>query len=146
MTGHNKRKHQVLDYICRYPDSTSADLASALDIEIHNARTLLKKYHRQGLLRRRKVDRWGTRTYEITEKGLKRRKWLGSHETPAKKLGRSERASEDKTREKEKKSPAAAPKPLESERISTVDVRARQVERLRRFAELLKQLEVLKHS
>lgn len=82
MTGYNKRKSQVLQYVRENPAATSADLASALDLEIHNARTLLKKYSRQGLLARREADSWGAKTHDITEKGLKRLKWLGGEEVP----------------------------------------------------------------
>jgi len=76
MAGYNERKRQVLEYVKEHPAVTSAELASALDLEIHNARTLLKKYSRQGLLSRSKTDPWGTRVHEITEKGLRRLKWL----------------------------------------------------------------------
>ncbi|MGD0496452.1 MAG: hypothetical protein ABSB28_10540 [Candidatus Bathyarchaeia archaeon] len=82
MARYNERKLQVLEYVRQHPTTTSSDLASALDLEIHNARTLLKKYSRQGLLSRRSTDSWGTRIHEITEKGLRRLKWLRGEEIP----------------------------------------------------------------
>jgi DNA-binding MarR family transcriptional regulator len=81
MVGYNERKLQVLEYVEMYPGTTSYDLASALDLEIHNARTLLKKYSRQGLLSRSRTDACGTRAYEITEKGSSRLSYLKGTES-----------------------------------------------------------------
>jgi DNA-binding MarR family transcriptional regulator len=69
MVGYNERKLQVLEYVETHPGTTSSELASALDLEIHNARTLLKKYSCQGLLSRSRADACGTMAYKITEKG-----------------------------------------------------------------------------
>lgn len=74
--GYNERKLQVLEYVEMHPRTTSSEIAFSLGIEIHNARTLLKKYSRQGLLSRNREDVWGTRVHNITEKGLRRLSYL----------------------------------------------------------------------
>jgi DNA-binding MarR family transcriptional regulator len=76
MVGKNIRKIQVLEYMELHLETTSSELAGALNLEIHNARTLLKKYSRQGFLSRRRVDARGTRVHKITEKGLRRLSYL----------------------------------------------------------------------
>jgi DNA-binding MarR family transcriptional regulator len=76
MVGYNERKLQVLEYVELRRMTTSFELAGALNLEIHNARTLLKKYSRQGLLSRSREDACGTKGYEITEKGLRRLSYL----------------------------------------------------------------------
>jgi DNA-binding MarR family transcriptional regulator len=81
MVGYNERKLQVLEYVEMCPGTTSSDLASALDLEIHNARTLLKKYSCQGLLSRSRADACGTRVHEITEKGSSRLSYLKGTES-----------------------------------------------------------------
>lgn len=77
--GTSRRKLEVLEYVRDNESTTSSELAEALDLEIHNARTLLRKYNREGLLSRRKVDVFGTREYMITDKGLRRIEWLKEH-------------------------------------------------------------------
>jgi hypothetical protein len=57
-------------------EATAREVADTCDIEIHNARTLLARYHRYGLLSRFRCDRLGTRVYAITTKGLDRLTWL----------------------------------------------------------------------
>ena len=74
MVGRNERKLQVLEYVKMCQMTKSSELA--LKLEIHNARTLLKKYSRQGLLSRSRADAYGTRVHEITEKGLRRLSYL----------------------------------------------------------------------
>ena len=81
MVGYNRRKLQVLEYVEMRLGTTSSDLASALDLEIHNARTLLKKYSRQGLLSRSRADACGTWVHKITEKGLRRLSYLKGTES-----------------------------------------------------------------
>ncbi len=76
--GYNERKLQILEFIYENGDVTSFELAEALDLEIHNARTLLKRYHEYGLLSRIKVDSFGTRVYMITNRGIERLEWLRS--------------------------------------------------------------------
>ena len=76
MVGRNERKLQVLEYVKMCQMTKSSELALALKLEIHNARTLLKKYSRQGLLSRSRADAYGTRVHEITEKGLRRLSYL----------------------------------------------------------------------
>ena len=124
MVGHNERKLQVLHYISENAGITSADLASALDLEIHNARTLLKKYSRQGLLSRSIGDRHGTRIHDITQKGLKRLKWLRGDE------GKEEKEIPTSAVPiMEKMHPVAPPKPARAP--------VPAVQRLRKLAELL---------
>ena len=86
---YNERKEQVLGYVRENELVTSRDLARDLDVEVHNARTLLAKYTRFGLLRR--TNPWGKRgypfEYELTSKGEKRLMWLlGIFETPTPEL------------------------------------------------------------
>ena len=81
MVRYNERKLQVLEYVKMRRTTTSSELAGALNLEVHNARTLLKKYSRQGLLSRRRADAWGTRVHEITEKGLRRLSYLKGTES-----------------------------------------------------------------
>ena len=78
MAGWNMRKLQILEYADEVGEVSSFDVAEALNLEIHNARTLLLKYHRQGLLSRYTVDAYGTRLYEITGKGVERIGWIRS--------------------------------------------------------------------
>ena len=74
---YNERKLEVLDYILTNETATSDDISLALNIEIHNSRMLLRKYWKQGLLRRRKVNKFGKRVYSLSEKGEERLKFLG---------------------------------------------------------------------
>ena len=76
MVEWNERKLQVLEYVDEMGEVSSHDVAKALYLEIHNARILLRKYHRQGLLRRYTADAYGTRIYEITAKGVARMAWI----------------------------------------------------------------------
>ena len=121
----NERKEQVLEYVLNNPDATSVDVALALDLEIHNARTLLHKYERQGLLSRRQVDFYGTRVYNIKEKGVERLKWLWGEPTQRKSKSKGERREKKHVKVKHE-----APTPG----------REAAAERLRKFAELLSQL------
>ena len=74
---YNERKEQILEYVRENEPVTSWGVARDLDVEVHNARTLLAKYTRFGLLRR---TNWGKRgypfEYELTSKGEKRLMWL----------------------------------------------------------------------
>ena len=86
---YNERKEQVLEYVRENKPVTSREVARDLDLEVHNARTLLAKYTRFGLLRR--MNPWGKRgypfEYELTSKGEKRLMWLlGIFETPTPEL------------------------------------------------------------
>jgi predicted transcriptional regulator len=76
MSGWNARKRQILTFLEVVEEATARAVADACDIEIHNARTLLARYHRYGLLSRSTRDRSGTRVYAITTKGLDRLTWL----------------------------------------------------------------------
>ena len=79
VVGWNKRKFQVLEYVYEREEGSSRDVADALHVEIHNVRTLLRKYHLQCLLRRYTGDAYGSRIYEITTKGEARIEWIRSH-------------------------------------------------------------------
>ena len=81
MVGYNERKLQVLEYVELRLGTTSFELSLALKLEIHNARTLLKKYSRQGLLSRSRADARGTRVHKITQKGLRRLSYLKGTES-----------------------------------------------------------------
>lgn len=65
--GWNKRKLQILEFIYEEREVTSLNVAEVLGLEIHNARTLLRRYNRQGLLSRYKTDAYGTRVYDIPD-------------------------------------------------------------------------------
>ena len=71
---YNERKLEVLIYARDYEPITSQNVADDLDIEIHNARMLLLKYHRQGLLSRR--SEFERKIYNISDKGLSRIEYL----------------------------------------------------------------------
>jgi len=82
--SYNTRKLQVLQYIASVYSSTARELAFDLGLEIHNARMLLKRYCKQGLLNRQKCET-GEFVYYLTERGQKRLRflerqfgWLGS--------------------------------------------------------------------
>lgn len=124
MTAYNERKYQFINYIKDNPESTSEEVADEFDLEIHNVRTLLRTYNRQGKLSRHKITDWGTRAYEITEKGLRWLKWFEGQEI-----------SGDFNDEEENKE-VVAPKPAEVARppVSPVD-------RLEKFIELLERLD-----
>lgn len=76
MRGWNERKLEVLEYARDHGEFMSGDLARDLSIEIHLARMLLLRYHRQGLLNRSRLYGLRTRIYHISKKGLKRIEWL----------------------------------------------------------------------
>ena len=121
MVGFNKRKRQVLEHVRDNPYATSSELARALDLEIHNARTLLKKYDWQGLLSGRKQPDSQAKEYTITEKGLERLKWLTGE--AAKEKAGTVVTTEEVVNGKGASKPTA---------------REEAAERLRKFAELLK--------
>ena len=74
MALYNARKRQILEFIYENDFVTSAQVSNELSLEIHNSRTLLKKYYKQGLLTR-KND--GIRKiYTISERGIDRLDWL----------------------------------------------------------------------
>lgn len=86
---YNERKRQILEYVRDNEPVSSWDVSRDLDLEVHNARTLLAKYARFGLLRRE--NHWGKRghpfEYTITERGEERLIWLqGIFETPTPRL------------------------------------------------------------
>lgn len=77
--GWNERKFLVLQFAAAQVDEfTSEDLATALDIEIHAARTYLKRYHVMGLLARHRIYGLSMRAYRITKKGLSRLSYIRS--------------------------------------------------------------------
>jgi len=76
MVRRGERKLQVLLYASKHREFTSEDIARDLNLEIHNARMLLLKYHRQGLLSRHSFARGLWKVYDVTPKGLRRIDWL----------------------------------------------------------------------
>ena len=77
MAGYKERKLEILEYVSERGEVTASDVADDLNLEIHNARTLLKKHHSQWLLIRQKSDdAWGTREYNIAEIDLDRIEWI----------------------------------------------------------------------
>ena len=82
MSSRNQRKLQVLTVMASNGYAyTSSLLASKLNLEVHNARTLLKRYSNMGLLNRRK-SKQGAYVYWISEKGYRRLEWLKGHVSP----------------------------------------------------------------
>jgi len=77
MVRFNERKLQVLAYISRCYSATAWQLAKDLGLEIHNARMLLKRYYRMGLLRREKCST-GEYCYWLSEEGKRRLNYLAS--------------------------------------------------------------------
>lgn len=78
--GYNKRKAQILDYFCHCEAVTSADLASAFGISLQTASELLRRYHKQGFLKRHRDRHKGgppkAFIYRISPKGEARRDGL----------------------------------------------------------------------
>jgi DNA-binding MarR family transcriptional regulator len=75
MTTRNMRKMQVLSILASGYAYTPRHISEALGVEIHNARMLLKRYTKMGLLNRAKSKN-GAYVYWINEKGLERLGWL----------------------------------------------------------------------
>lgn len=73
---YNSRKLEILKFVRDVGTVTSSDVAGALGLRIHNARMLLYKYHRQGLLSRRTVSPFRAKEYSVTERGVRRLAWL----------------------------------------------------------------------
>ena len=75
--SYNERKAQILDYFCQCEAVTSADLALAFGISLQTASELLRRYHKQGLLRRHRDRHKGgppiAFVYRISTKGEARR-------------------------------------------------------------------------
>lgn len=76
MRGFNERKAEILELLDRMGESTALDVAGALGITQINSSRLLGLYFREGLTRRRTIDRFGTKSYQITERGRKRLNWI----------------------------------------------------------------------
>jgi len=74
----NVRKLEILEFIGEQGEATSSDLTRALGISQSNASTLLARYHRWGLLNRRRdyPNFCNMRLYRLTETGLKRFEFL----------------------------------------------------------------------
>ncbi|MCW4040983.1 MAG: hypothetical protein NWE83_09575 [Candidatus Bathyarchaeota archaeon] len=81
MVGRNERKLQILEYLVEVDEATAQYIAEVCDITIHNARTLFARYHQYGLLSRYTSDRYGTRVYSITTRGIDRLDWLRGDES-----------------------------------------------------------------
>lgn len=131
MSLFNQRKCQVLEYVRENSDTTSSGLAAALDLEIHNARTLLKKYYDQGLLNRRNDADSPAKLYNTTEKGEEREKWMKRRQ-PDLEDTQSDLESSDHQQNKRRNVSIPA-RTLASERTA-------QVQRLRKIAELLENI------
>lgn len=77
---YNERKAEILEFVEDYGPVTSNEVADYCGVEIHDARVLLKQYHKNGLLYRRKVkgNRFGLREYTITDRGSSKLEYLKS--------------------------------------------------------------------
>jgi len=77
MAGMNERKLEVLEFVAQEGEVTPAQVAEALDMEIHNARMQLQRYWKMNLLHRRMVNRrTKQRLYSISDEGGERIEWL----------------------------------------------------------------------
>lgn len=77
MAGMNERKLEVLEFVAHEGEVTPAQVAEALDMEIHNARMQLQRYWKMNLLHRRMVNRrTKQRLYSISIEGAERIEWL----------------------------------------------------------------------
>jgi len=75
---YNQAKLDILDVIRTMGEATSMDISKFTQRTPENSSMLLLRYHRQGLLHRRKV--YGkARGYSLTERGLERLMWLESN-------------------------------------------------------------------
>lgn len=55
---------------------TALEVAGELGINQVNSSRLLGLYFREGLIRRHTIDRFGTKSYQITERGRRRLGWI----------------------------------------------------------------------
>lgn len=72
----NERKAKILELLDGTGEATAMEVAQELSITPINASRLLGHYFRQGLLKRRTINKFGEQCYEITEKGRVRLVWL----------------------------------------------------------------------
>ena len=73
---YNERKEAILSLIVNSAYVTSQEVSATLGISRYNSSMCLLKYHRQGLLRREKMDGENRYYYNITYSGEKRLRWL----------------------------------------------------------------------
>lgn len=76
MRGFNERKAEMLRFIDRMGEATASEVARDVNINSINASRLLGHYFRQGLLSRHTINKFGTKSYQITEKGRERLNWI----------------------------------------------------------------------
>jgi predicted transcriptional regulator len=76
MAEKNERKYEILSFLLDHDMATAQDVAYEFDLDITNARMLLLKYYRQGLIGRKKIDKIGTRIYYMRGKGIEKLEWL----------------------------------------------------------------------
>ena len=78
--GYNERKDQILGHVCQCESASSSDLASALGISLQTASELLRRYEKQGLLRRYRARQKGgppkSYVYQISPSGEAKRDGL----------------------------------------------------------------------
>jgi len=76
---YNEAKQEILAAVRTIGELTSMEISLITGRTPENSSMLLLKYHRMGLLSRRKMH-GKTRGYSITERGLERLVWLESDE------------------------------------------------------------------
>ena len=74
MSDWNEAKLETLEDAYASGEVTSSELAYSCGLTLHAASTRLKRYHRQGLFTRTKIER--QYVYYITVKGIERIDWL----------------------------------------------------------------------
>ena len=77
---YNERKLTILEAVDDLDEATSQEVYEHLignddEVGLSAVQMALLRYHRQGLLSRRKIE-LVTRVYALTDKGLERLKWL----------------------------------------------------------------------
>jgi len=79
----NQRKSEILSLLEDGDSWTASEVEEALGVSLTDASELLRRYHKHGLLVRRRLMGPGAPPraygYRITEKGIRRLDWLRSH-------------------------------------------------------------------
>ena len=77
MVARNERKIEILELLATTGARNVLDLSTELGCTYPNIGMALFRYHKMGLLSRRKTD--GTYSYAINLKGLSRLSWLNEN-------------------------------------------------------------------
>lgn len=75
-TRFNQRKAEILGLLDGVGESTASEVAQKLGITSVNASRLMGLYFLEGLLGRRTINKFGQKSYEITNRGRERLRWI----------------------------------------------------------------------